>query len=260
MKKTKEQLANRRFQPLSHLSKIRITFRRPARPEAAFRRLRTGGSYDLADGKEKWKCPEGTAYASPVLASIEGVKQVVALTSKKVVGVSAVDGKLLWEIPFVPQGRGYNTATPIVEGSTVIFTGQGRGTKAVKIEKKGDAFTTSELWSSPVAVAFSTPVLKDGMLYGGSDKGDLFCLDAKTGKTVWNKEAQLGGYAAMLDLGTAILAMPNTGEMIVFKPGKEYTELGKYKAGESGTYACPAASGNRIFAKDKETLVLWAVE
>jgi hypothetical protein len=28
----------------------------------------------------------------------------------------------------------------------------------------------------------------------------------------------------------------------------------------SGTYACPAASGNRIFTKGKETLVLWAVE
>ena len=30
----------------------------------------------------------------------------------------------------------YNAATPIVEGQTVIYTGAGRGTKAVKIEKK----------------------------------------------------------------------------------------------------------------------------
>jgi outer membrane protein assembly factor BamB len=214
-------------------------------------------AYDLANGKEKWKCAEGTAYASPVLATIDGVKQVVALTSKKLVGVSAADGKLLWEVPFAPQGRAYNAATPIVDGSTVIFTGQGRGTKAVKIEKKGDAFAATELWSSLVAVAFSSPVLKEGMLYGGSDKGDLFCLDAKTGKTVWTKEAKLGGYAAMLDLGSAILALPNDGQMIVFKPGKEYAELGKYKVGESGTYACPAAAGDRIFAKDKENLVLW---
>ena len=217
-------------------------------------------AYDLADGKEKWKCPEGPAYASPVLASIDGVKQVVALTSKKVVGVSIADGKLLWEIPFVPAGMVYNAATPIVDGSTVFFTGKGRGTKAVKIEKKGDAFAAGELWSSPVAVAFSTPVLNDGMLYGGSDKGDLFCLDAKTGQTVWTHPAKLGGYAAMLDLGSAILALPNNGEMVVFKPGNQYAELGKYKVGESGTYACPAASGNRIFAKDKASLVLWAVE
>lgn len=217
-------------------------------------------AYGLADGKEKWKCPEGPAYASPVLADIDGVRQVVALTSKKVVGVSAADGKLLWQIPFAPQSRAYNAATPIVDGSTVIFTGKGHGTKAVKIEKKGDAFAAGELWSSPVAVAFSSPVLNDGMLYGGSDKGDLFCLDARTGQTVWTHAANLGGYAAMLDLGSAILALPSNGEMVVFKPGKEYAELGKYKVGESGTYACPAASGNRIFAKDKTSLVLWAVE
>jgi hypothetical protein len=35
----------------------------------------------------------------------------------------------------VPAGRAYNAATPIVEGSTVIYAGSGRGTKAVKIEK-----------------------------------------------------------------------------------------------------------------------------
>jgi outer membrane protein assembly factor BamB len=215
---------------------------------------------NLADGKEKWKCPEGPAYASPVLATIDGGKQVVALTSKKVVGVSAADGSLLWELPFVPQGRAYNAATPIVAGATVIFTGQGHGTKAVKIEKKDAAFAAAELWSSPVAVAFCTPVLKDGMLYGDSDKGDLFCLDAKTGQTVWTQPAKLGGYAAMLNLGSAIMALPSTGETVVFKPGNVYAELGKYKVGESGTYACPAASGNRIIAKDKDSLVLWAVE
>ena len=217
-------------------------------------------AYALADGTEKWKCPEGPGYASPVLATIEGVKQVVALTSKKVVGVSLADGKLLWQIPFVPQGRAYNAATPIVDGATVFFTGQGRGTKAVKIEKKGDAFVATELWSSSVAVAFSSPVLKDGMLYGGSDKGDLFCLDAKDGNTVWTQPAKLGVYAAMLDLGSAIVALPDKGEMVVFKPGKEYVELGRYQVGASGTFACPAASGNRIFVKDKANLILWTVE
>jgi outer membrane protein assembly factor BamB len=217
-------------------------------------------AYDLADGKEKWKCAEGTAYASPVLATVEGVKQLVALTSKKVVGVALADGKVLWELPFAAEGRNYNAATPIVDGSMVIYTGGGRGTKAVKIEKKGDAFAATEVWSSPVAVAFSTPVLKDGMLYGDSDKGDLFCLDAKTGTTVWTQPAKLGGYAAMLDLGSAVVALPSKGDMVVFKPGKEYSELGKYKVGESDTFAYPAAEGTRILVKDKENLVLWTVQ
>ena len=97
-------------------------------------------------------------------------------------------------------------------------------------------------------------------MYGTSDKGDLFCLDATDGNTVWSQAAKLGGYGAMLDVGSAILALPNNGDMIVFKPGREYVELGRYKVGETGTFACPAVSGNRIFVKDKDNLVLWAAE
>jgi outer membrane protein assembly factor BamB len=217
-------------------------------------------AYNLGDGKMKWRCPAGAAYASPVVATIDGVKQVVALTSKAVVGISAADGTSLWQIPFVPQGRAYNDATPIVDGSTVIFTGGGRATKAATIEKKADGFGVTELWSNPIAVAFSTPVLKGGMLYGASEKGNLFCLDAKTGQTVWNQNAGLGAYAAVLDLDSALVALPTSGQMVVFEPGKTYVELGKYQVGQNGTYACPAASGNRIFAKDKDSLALWLVD
>ena len=217
-------------------------------------------AYDLASGTEKWKCPEGPAYSSPVLATIGGVKQVVAMTSGKIVGVALADGKLLWQIPFVPQGRAYNAATPVVDGATVIFTGGGRGTQAVKIAKSDEGFAVEQLWSNPLAAAFSTPILKDGMVYGSSEKGELFCLNAKDGQTVWTHSAGLGGYAAIVDLGSAILALPNTGEMVVFKPGTEYAELGKYKVGVRGTFACPAVSGNRIFVKDKDSLVLWTVQ
>ena len=45
-------------------------------------------------------------------------------------GVSAADGKLLWQVPFV--GGRYNNGTPIVTGDTVISMG-----RALKIEKQG---------------------------------------------------------------------------------------------------------------------------
>ena len=93
-------------------------------------------AFDLATGNLKWKwAAEGPAYASPVVMTVGGTKQIVTMTEKSVVGVAAADGKLLWQVAFAPQGMAYNAATPIVDGQTVIYTGQGRGTKAVKIEK-----------------------------------------------------------------------------------------------------------------------------
>ena len=144
-------------------------------------------AYALANGDAKWKWTgDGAAYASPVLMTVEGTKQIVTLTDKLVVGVAVADGKLLWEVPFPTTGMAYNAATPIVDGQTVIVTGQGRGTKAIKIEKQGDAFKASDVWTNPdLAPQFNSPILKDGFLYGLSGKGNLFCINAKTGQTAW---------------------------------------------------------------------------
>lgn len=145
-------------------------------------------AYDLNSGEEKWKwIGEGPAYASPVLLTVAGTKMVVAETEKKIVGLGTKDGKLLWELPYTVQGRGYNASTPIVDGSTLIYCGSGRGATAVKIAKEGDAFTAKELWKNPDnSVQFNTPVLKSGALYGLTANNEFFCLNAKDGKTVWS--------------------------------------------------------------------------
>jgi outer membrane protein assembly factor BamB len=221
-------------------------------------------AFDAASGNPKWKWgAEGPDYGSPVVMTAAGVKQLVTLTEKSLVGIALADGKLLWHVPFPIQGMAYNAATPIVEGDTVIYAGQGRGTKAVKIEKQGDGFAATELWSNPdVAVQFNTPVLRDGLLFGLSDKGMFFCLDAKTGKTDWTDTTKRGGnFAAVLDAGSVILAMPSTSELIAFKPSdKSYDELAKIKVAETPTYAHPVIAGNRIFVKDQDTVAMWTIE
>ncbi len=221
-------------------------------------------AFDLASGDEKWKWDrEGPEYASPALLTVDGTKQIVTLSEKSVVGIGAADGKLLWQIPFVPRRMAYNAATPIVDGQTVIFTGRGRGTKAVKIEKQDDAFAVKELWSNgDVAVQFNTPVLKGGLLFGLSDRGNLFCLDARTGKAAWTDTARHGrGFAAVLDAGSAILALPSTSELIVFKPsGTEYAELARIKVADTPTYAHPVIAGKRIFVRAQDTVAMLTLE
>ncbi|MFH1921936.1 MAG: hypothetical protein ABIP48_18880 [Planctomycetota bacterium] len=69
---------------------------------------------------------EGPEYASPVVLTVEGTEQIVTLTEKSIVAVSLSDGKLLWQLPFVPQRMSTNSATPVINGETVIYTGAGR--------------------------------------------------------------------------------------------------------------------------------------
>lgn len=221
-------------------------------------------AFDLTGGDVKWKWEaEGPAYASPVTMTAGGVKQLVTMTEKSIVGVALADGKLLWEVPFAVRGMAYNAATPIIDGDVVIYTGQNRGTRAVRIQKQGDAFTATPLWANTdVGVQFNTPVLENGLLFGLSDKGNLFCLDAKTGKTDWIDPTRRGGnFGAIVDTGSVILALPSTAELIVYRPtGAEYSELARIKVADSATYAYPVISGDRILVRDHEAVTLYTLD
>ncbi len=221
-------------------------------------------AFDLATGNEKWRwAGEGPDYGSPVLLTVEGVKQIATPTEKSLVGIGLADGKLLWQVPFAPVKMAYNAATPIVDGQTIIYGGKGRGTKAVKIEKKGDGFVANELWSNAeLGVQFDTPVLRDGLLFGLSDSGNLFCINAKTGQTAWTDTTQRdrGGFGPIVNAGSCLLALPSNSELIVFQPtDKQYSEVAKIKVAETATYAHPVLAGNGIYVKDAESLALWTL-
>jgi len=222
-------------------------------------------AYDLATGDEKWRWDaEGPEYASPAVLIVEGTKQIVALTEKSIVGVGVSDGKLLWKLPFVPERRAYNAATPIVDGQTVIYTGAGRGTKAVKIEKQGDGFAPKELWSnSELAPQYNTPVLVENLLFGLSNRGNLFCINAETGQTAWIDETSRdrSGFGAIVHAGSVLITLPSSSALIVFAPNdKAYTEVAQTKVAETSTYAHPVIAGRRIFVKDQDTLTMWAID
>jgi len=221
-------------------------------------------AYDLATGNQKWKWTgDGPAYASPVLMTVEGAKMIVAQTEKNIVAIAVPDGKLLWEAPFAPQGMAYNAATPIVDGQTIIYAGQGRGTKAVKIEKQGDGFVAKELWSNPEnAVQFNSPVLKNGLLFGLSQRGNFFCINAQTGQTAWtDPTGGRGSFGSIVDAGSVVMALTSKSPLVVFEPGdKEYKELANFKVAENQTYAYPVVAGSRVFVRDQDSVTLWTIE
>ena len=221
-------------------------------------------AYDLASGDQKWKwAGEGPGYASPVLMTVDGIKTIITQTEKSMVAIGAADGKLLWQTPFAPQGRGYNAATPIVDGQTLIYAGQGRGAKAVKIEKQGDGFAAKELWSNPDnAVQFNTPVLKNGLLFGLSQRGNFFCINAQSGQTAWtDATGGRGAYGSIVDAGSVLLALTPKSQLIVIQPSeKEYTELASIKVADKQVYGYPVVAGNRLFVKDQDSVTLWTIE
>jgi outer membrane protein assembly factor BamB len=222
-------------------------------------------AYDLDSGDEKWRwAGEGPEYASPILVTVAGTQQIVTLTEKHVVGVGVSDGKLLWQYPYLPQRRAYNSATPVVDGHTVIISGAKRGTRALKIVKKGAEFSIEEAWNNAdIATQYNTPVLVDGLLFGLTERNKLFCMDAKTGMAAWTDDTTRGqrSFGAIVSAGSCLFLLTNDAELLVFKPdSKSLSEIAHYKVADTATLAHPVVAGKRIFIKDQETLTLWTVE
>ena len=196
--------------------------------------------------------------------TVAGTKIVVALTDKSLVGIVLADGKLAWETPFAAQGMNYNAATPIVDGDTLIYAGAGRGIHAVKVSKQGETFSTADLWTAKdVAPQFNTPELKDGFLYGVSQRGNLFCVNAKTGAVAWTDADAKGprGYGSVVDAGSVLLALTPKSQLYVMQPSQTaYTEVASIKVADSPTYAYPVVSGSHIFIRDRDSLALLTLD
>jgi outer membrane protein assembly factor BamB len=106
---------------------------------------------------------------------------------------------------------------------------------------------------------FTTPVLKDGVLYGYNN--GLFCASAENGATLWTDNSKRGQSAAILDAGSVILALTLNGELAAFKASStEYTELVRVKVVSTETWAHPVIAGKRVFVRDSETVGLWLFE
>jgi outer membrane protein assembly factor BamB len=216
-------------------------------------------AFHLNSGASDWKWDgDAPANSSPVVMMAGGKKQLVTLTAKRLIGLDLANGKLLWQAPF-EAAQGNNT-TPIVDGTTVIFTGQAKGLIAMKIEPQGEDFTLSLLWTNAqLGARFTTPVLKDGLLYGYN--GSFFCASAATGATLWTDAAKRGQSAAMLDAGPVILALTSNGELAAFQPGgADYAQLARIKVAGTETWAHPVVAGNKFFIRDRETVSLWTLQ
>ncbi len=215
---------------------------------------------ELSTGKVKWRWTgEGPAYASPVPLAIDGAMQVVVQTEQNLAGHAWADGQRLWQVATSPKPGYWNSVTPVVAGATVIYSGQGKGTRAVRIESQGTGFTAREVWhQAELGTVYSTPVLKDGRLWALSDRGRYYCLDQVTGATQWISTTRVSNFGSLVDAGAVLVALPEKSDLVVLEPsGEGYRELASYAVSDTPIYAHPVVAGRRVFVRDAESVTLW---
>ena len=216
---------------------------------------------DVATGTTKWSWKgDGPAYASPVVADFGGTRQIVTQSQKHVIGLALADGRLLWEIPFVTDYE-QNSVTPMVVKDLVVYAGLNKPTTAARVSVAAGKWQVSTVWQNPdLPMYMSTPVESGGYLFGltNRSRGQFFCLDIATGKTMWTTKGREGENAAFLTAGSLVMAMTTEGELVVMRSNpKAFEAVKRYTLAESPVWAHPALVGGGIIVKDLDTLAYW---
>jgi outer membrane protein assembly factor BamB len=214
-------------------------------------------AFNKDSGELAWKTgDDGWTHATPVIATIGGVRQVIFMMQSGLVSLDCGTGKQLWTFAFP-----YRTCTgcsPIVAGDIVVCTaGYDIGGAACKVSKSGEGFKAEELWrvkgNNAVASLWSTPIAKDGFLYGmitfkKFGKGPLKCVDASTGEVKW-QQAGFGSGQVLL-AGNCLVALSDTGEAVLVDPSPTaYKELARFKAIDGKCWSSPALSDGKLYVR-----------
>ncbi len=218
-------------------------------------------AFDVATGKEKWRwAGDGPGYSSPIVVELSGVRQAVVLSQQNIIGVAISTGELLWQIPFKTEYDN-SIVSPVYYKNTLIFSGDGKGTFAVKPSRCGGKWTVETLWhNTEIEMYLNSPVVGGDYLFGMSAtrKGQFFCVDARTGVTLWTSEGREGDNAAISRAGSILFFLADDAELTIARADqRRYEVLKKYTVAESPTWAHPVILHKHILIRDANTLALW---
>ena len=219
---------------------------------------------DAVSGDLRWRWTgDGPAYASPIAVDLAGTRQIVTQSQSRIVSVAADTGALLWSLPYTtPYVQ--NIVTPLVVNDVLVFSGLDAGVIAVRPVRSGAAWSVEQVWKTDaVGMYMNSPLLKGNLVFGFSHKnrGQFFCLDAASGRTLWLGDGRQGENAAMVLAGEFVVSLTNDASLIVSKASAAGLQpVRTYKAADSPTWAHPVLVGGGVLVKDATMLTLWGWE
>jgi outer membrane protein assembly factor BamB len=212
---------------------------------------------DKYDGKVVWKRhDEKLTHSTPTVAVINGIRQVIFFTHSGLVAVTPETGDILWRYPF--RFRVSAAISPVVAQEMVYCSaGYGVGSAACELAPTQKGFRVMEKWrqprNEPVANAWSTPVHRNGYLFGmfGFKKygtAPMKCVELATGAVKWSQPGF--GHGNVIVVGDHLLALTGYGVLTLIRPSPDrYTEIARAKVLTGKCWSMPIVANGRIYAR-----------
>jgi outer membrane protein assembly factor BamB len=210
---------------------------------------------------------ENVTHTTPVIATIQGVRQVIFATQTGLVSLDRTTGAFLWKYtyPFFPIDTSMG-ANPVVYSNIVYCTaGYFRGAGAARVTLTNGTWNVTQIFSKNSAAGaayrsiWMTPVCYQGYIYTLCGENSTFlttplnCIELSTGVLKWTTNGF--GMGGIILVDGKLLVSTEDGQLVLAQANPNaYTELARYRAFQFDAntrgkcWISPAYSDGRIYA------------
>jgi outer membrane protein assembly factor BamB len=209
-------------------------------------------AYDRATGDSRWTGPDGEGYSSPHLVTIDGVPQILLLSSTGAISVAPVDGEVLWQHSW----KGSPIVQPAVTADGVlIVAGTGSGTRRLLVTQGSEGWRVEERWTSNwLKPYFNDFVIHRGTAFG-FDGSILASIDLANGERKWKGGRYGSGQMIVLPDQDVLLVLSEDGNVVlVSATADKFTEIARFKAIEGKTWNHPVLVGGVLLVRNGEEM------
>lgn len=219
---------------------------------------------DKRTGQTVWKSAsagEPAGYASPILAEYQGLRMILTMSQKSLIGVNADTGDLLWRFEHYTPRYVANCVTPIYyDGRIFISGGYGKGSVLLKIHVDGQKATVEPVWRTEnLDNRHGGVVLWNGYLFGASHSNNnakWVCLDWKAGRLMYAERGVGQGALVFADGMLYTMSERRTVGLVEATP-TGHDAISRFKipeGGEGPTWAHPVICGGRLYIRHADRL------
>ncbi|GAB4152467.1 MAG: hypothetical protein Tsb009_28390 [Planctomycetaceae bacterium] len=211
---------------------------------------------DKTTGKQLWSL-DGfrRSWSTPLLVNLKnGKSELVISTPRKIVAVDPANGHPLWNCEGIPDG--YVCPSAIAHDGIVYVIGGRKNTAiAVRAGGKGDVTNSHVLWRVGVGSNVVSPVYHDGHIYWVHEgRGTAYCLDAKTGQTVYKKRLTPRPglvYSSPTVADGKIYVVSQHKGTYVLKASPEFEQLARneFSDDQARSNACPVVHNGQLLLR-----------
>ncbi|MCI0703614.1 MAG: PQQ-like beta-propeller repeat protein [Planctomycetia bacterium] len=217
-------------------------------------------AFDKKTGKEKWRAKGiRESWNTPVVVkNKDGKDELIVAIQGKILAFNPTTGTALWNC--ATDIRWYMVPSIVAHDGIVYAIGGRSGVAALAVRTggKGDVTKTHRVWTGNKGSNVSSPVFHDKHLYFMNDNsGTAFCLEAATGKVVYEERVPRAGqvYASSLLADGKIYYVSRDGRTFVVaaKPEFDLIETNDLRDG-SLFHATPVAIDGKLFIRSDKFL------